>query len=855
MTAPNAANVFRDFVTDGVPSSGANQPTKPDIREWGASIEGVITGFLNAGGFIFDTKATIDASLAYAANTQAWVVSDAAAANNGVYRKSGGSGSGSWAKVAELPYPYVVASDVGAGTPSAIIATTNIPVSSSLVVYLPVFDAYTGTSVTVAFNGGSALTIKSNILENVQELVSGQVLAGIVRGSNFVLISDPNSAVNRDAAAASAAAALASQNAAAESADEAAASQADAEAARDIAAGYASSAVSQGNVPIYSTVAGMSAITVPAGIITLRVNGCAAVGDGGDALYIRVATQPTHNGKFRSADRFLPNGTTDNTNGGWWELNVKEVYPEHFMTSGWNSSADHSSFIQSAIDYAYAKASYIVRFMGRGYWGNSITVPSGIKMLGAAIATGDGMILGTRIRRNANAPLFSLIGTSVLSGGPRNIDSVFEDMEINGANYTSDVVQFKACALLNWQRVLIAGGNGISRLVLAQELMDSRFIDCRFDGGGSSDGTLPAFEMLSGSSYEATNQVYFIGCRFESYRGVAIKGSGIASNGAPTNEIYFPATKFESVISNHPAIDFTDVNSVHFGPIQIYSRGVSGNAISSQIKMLRCSTVSGAVHAEHESNISAASLTNFVNLNNCKTVAVDLMVYNAGVPSSGNFVAVSNMPNLDDISVRVFAERQVTGSSGVDAGNGRSRVRGYSFRVNGDAALPPGITYARNDIGGSYKTEMALDGAGYKYSIQKNGVEVQLIQDDLLLQHKAKILSRGQAAPPGFAASRTDIANEEWTYNVVGTDTVASCSRIFHNGVQTGLLRGNNELDWAFPIMPGSFTLSQINALPTTTLKTGAVAYCSNGAAGQPCMAIWNGSAWRVLATIGAALS
>lgn len=40
----------------------------------------------------------------------------------------------------------------------------------------------------------------------------------------------------------------------------------------------------------------------------------------GRATYRRVATQPTHELKVRSVDRFLPDGTTDNTNGGWWEI-------------------------------------------------------------------------------------------------------------------------------------------------------------------------------------------------------------------------------------------------------------------------------------------------------------------------------------------------------------------------------------------------------------------------------------------------------------------------------------------------------------------------------------------------------
>lgn len=99
-----------------------------------------------------------------------------------------------------------------------------------------------------------------------------------------------------------------------------------AEAARDIAAGYASDAVSQGNVPIYATVAGMAALSVPQGINAIRVNGLTAAGDNGGGLYVRVASQPTDEFAslaFRSADRFLPTGATSSANGGWWAWKEK----------------------------------------------------------------------------------------------------------------------------------------------------------------------------------------------------------------------------------------------------------------------------------------------------------------------------------------------------------------------------------------------------------------------------------------------------------------------------------------------------------------------------------------------------
>lgn len=190
--ADNAATVYRDYVTDGVPSSGANKPKKSEIRKLLAGYEQIINAFISGGGLIYASKAALDADLAKAANSMAWVMGDATVANNGVYRKNGASGSGSWTRVADLPYSFIIASDVGAGTPNAIQATTSLPVSGSALVWLNVFEANSGTPVTVSFNGGPTLTIKTNAGNNVAAggLVAGTIVLGVVSGGTFRLVSD-----------------------------------------------------------------------------------------------------------------------------------------------------------------------------------------------------------------------------------------------------------------------------------------------------------------------------------------------------------------------------------------------------------------------------------------------------------------------------------------------------------------------------------------------------------------------------------------------------------------------------------------------------------------------------------------
>ncbi|MHC1726490.1 MAG: hypothetical protein AB9866_10850 [Syntrophobacteraceae bacterium] len=51
-----------------------------------------------AGHIGFETKALMDADLVHAAGTLAEVTNDATPSNNGIYRKEGASGAGSWVK-------------------------------------------------------------------------------------------------------------------------------------------------------------------------------------------------------------------------------------------------------------------------------------------------------------------------------------------------------------------------------------------------------------------------------------------------------------------------------------------------------------------------------------------------------------------------------------------------------------------------------------------------------------------------------------------------------------------------------------------------------------------------------------
>lgn len=74
----------------------------------------------------------------------------------------------------------------------------------------------------------------------------------------------------------------------------------------------------------------------------VRTAGYAAAGDGGGALYAKVVSEPTHGGKFQSAD------------GAWWELAEKKVNALQFGVIG-NGVADDTVALQAAINFCLAK--------------------------------------------------------------------------------------------------------------------------------------------------------------------------------------------------------------------------------------------------------------------------------------------------------------------------------------------------------------------------------------------------------------------------------------------------------------------------------------------------------------------
>lgn len=362
--------VWRDFATDGVPSGGNHAPIKADIRAWGRGLEAIIAAGVLSGAVWKATKSALDSDLEHAADTAGIVYADSAPGNNGIYTKNLASGLGSWTqRFSYLPgYQFIACSDVGAGTANAIQITSSIPAPSSPGVALfntNVYRANTG-EVTISLNGATAkpMVTASGLALGSGYLQTGMRVLFVDDGAQYRLVTDVASA----------------------------AIQAAAEAARDIAVAAAASVL----VVDYNSISALSAASVYDGAQFVRLAGYAAAGDGGGALYKRVALEPTHAGKVQSGD------------GKWWEIAESVPTTAMFGVVADGVTQTQTSF-QAAITAAHA--------IGCG----CLYIPAGIYLISGIITNPGIRIYGagrnlTTIKKTGLLNLFVAAGASFSEG-------------------------------------------------------------------------------------------------------------------------------------------------------------------------------------------------------------------------------------------------------------------------------------------------------------------------------------------------------------------------------------------------------------------------------------------------------
>jgi hypothetical protein len=153
-----------------------------------------------------------------------------------------------------------------------------------------------------------------------------------------------------------------------------------------------------------------SGSNIPSSILSVATKNYLTDGDGGGTIYKRVSAQPSHLGSFRSQDRFLPNGSTDATNGGWWEIVGSDLTPSQFGAKV-DGTTDDAAALQACCNAVIAKG------------GGRVRLPAGTMRIKSTISLSVSTTLNLMIQ---GAGMF----VSVLS---------FSDAATDGISFTSTV--------------------------------------------------------------------------------------------------------------------------------------------------------------------------------------------------------------------------------------------------------------------------------------------------------------------------------------------------------------------------------------------------------------------------------
>lgn len=277
--------------------------------------------------------------------------------------------------------------------------------------------------------------------------------------------------------------------------------------------------------------------TISATVGAVQCEGRANKGDRGQALYTRVASQPSHAGKFQSAD------------GAWWELAENSLNPFMFGAKGDNSTND-SAAIQAMFDFVTAKAKpYPMQFLGAKYYvASALLLPKVPVFITIEIDGGGATLRSDQAITILSCPVPATQSAADVAIGQNAFDIHHLAFEGDGvtagqiglhllATYTS-VIRSCYFATLDY--------GSIGTFCLASAWRDNRYHGCKVRGAviQSGDSYITGSPVWTGAtaSGSASNVSVFENCRvfghpsqesaFGIYGSDAVRMNGCISEGA-----------------------------------------------------------------------------------------------------------------------------------------------------------------------------------------------------------------------------------------------------------------------------------------------------------------------------------
>lgn len=443
-----------------------------------------------------------------------------------------------------------------------------------------------------------------------------------------------------------------------------------------------------------------------------------------------------------------------------------------------DGTSDFSSSIQKALDAAASRGIATVQASSRRYgvgatinWPQGATVRlvgAGYRLLPLALPV-DQTRGGTWFRRTASVVMFNMTGVSLLSGGPLLHRPHVSGIVFDGAGLSQPLVAAHSCTELIADDCCFVGVSGVG--IDALELFDSRFTNCRFTEMGTAAGS-GAIALRSGfDSRETTNQIHFTGCVWENFPGPAITARKNGAGSIDVNEIYFTSCKMETATGKTAIVDFENVSGVHFNLLQLALRGSVGDTVSSLMKMTDCLNITGVLHVELYGP-TGATLTNHVQFLGA-TRQADLTVMDYGERDVASGYSLASDQVTPSINYRYINRGKPTiGQVWTEflTVDGRGRL-------DGEAASPR-LALTRSDLASETWDigNITADGAGSKWAILHNGVEVMRINNDNTLTNLfAMVLAASVNVNGNRLSNVSALSRFAWTTLTSAADATLAC--------------------------------------------------------------------------------